>query len=122
MEAVLTHEDGETVVNAEVKDNGDGTYTSTYPGATKAGTYCLTFLSLTHLFSHKYTGTYTIAPTINGEPIKDAPFTVEVEPTTADGSFCIASGPGIEKANVGGTATTTATTKPNSSNTIVLPF
>lgn len=38
-------------------DNGDGSYTCTYPSLTKAGTYQL-------------------VPTIAGQPIKDAPFTV----------------------------------------------
>jgi len=46
-------------VPVSVKDNGDGTYSAEYPGVGKAGNYTLT-------------------PTVNGEPVKDAPFHVKV--------------------------------------------
>lgn len=46
-------------VPVNVRDNGDGTYNAEYPGVSKAGDYTLT-------------------PTVNGEPVKDAPFHVKV--------------------------------------------
>jgi hypothetical protein len=46
-------------VPVSVKDNGDGTYACEYAGVGKAGNYTLT-------------------PTVNGEPVKDAPFKVQV--------------------------------------------
>jgi hypothetical protein len=46
-------------VPVNVRDNGDGTYSAEYPGVAKAGDYTLT-------------------PTVNGEPVKDAPFHVKV--------------------------------------------
>lgn len=55
----LVHQETGEVVPVNVKDNGDGTYACSYPGVKK-------------------TGTYTLLPTVNGEPVKDAPFTVEV--------------------------------------------
>jgi len=44
-----------------VQDNGDGTYTCTYPDLIKSGNYTLT-------------------PTVNGESIMDAPFNLSVMP------------------------------------------
>jgi len=57
----LVSDDGQTVVPVEVVDNGDGTYDCSYPSIKKAGNYSLT-------------------PTLNGEPIKGAPFSVSVDP------------------------------------------
>jgi len=48
-------------VPVQVRDNGNGTYSCAYPGVSKAGTY-------------------TITPTVNGEKVKKAPFTVKVSP------------------------------------------
>jgi filamin len=55
---LVNDEDG-SAIQGEVKDNGDGTYHGSYAKATKAGKYTLT-------------------PTINGKPIKDAPFHVTI--------------------------------------------
>jgi len=49
----------------QIRDNGDGTYSCTYPGATKAGQY-------------------TILPTVNGQPVQKAPFKVKVSPGEVD--------------------------------------
>jgi filamin len=46
-------------VPVNVKDNGNGTYDADYPGIAKAGHYTLT-------------------PIVNGEPVRDAPFKVNV--------------------------------------------
>jgi len=48
-----------------VKDNSDGTYACTYPGATKAGVY-------------------TITPKVTGQPVQKAPFKVKVSPGEVD--------------------------------------
>jgi len=48
-------------VSVEVHDNQDGTYDCSYPGVKKAGTYTLT-------------------PTVGGEKVKGAPFTIKVAP------------------------------------------
>jgi len=50
--------DGE-VIPIEAVDNGDGTYTCSYPAVAKAGTYKIT-------------------PTLDGHPVKDAPFELVV--------------------------------------------
>jgi len=52
--------DGEPVL-VEVVDNGDGKYTCRYPGLTKAGEYQL-------------------VPTLDGIPVKGAPFQLSVDP------------------------------------------
>jgi len=59
---VLESEDGHSV-HIEAVDNGDGTYHCSYPGVTQAGKYKLT-------------------PTLNGHPVKHAPFHIHV--TTGD--------------------------------------
>eukprot|EP01125_Pyxidicula_operculata_P005277 TRINITY_DN189_c0_g1_i1.p1 TRINITY_DN189_c0_g1~~TRINITY_DN189_c0_g1_i1.p1 ORF type:complete len:897 (-),score=291.77 TRINITY_DN189_c0_g1_i1:46-2736(-) len=51
-------------IQIQSTDNGDGTYTCFYPGVEKAGDY-------------------EIVPTLNGTPVKDAPFKLRVNP----GSF-----------------------------------
>jgi len=48
-------------VPVQVRDNGNGTYSCAYPDVNKAGTY-------------------TITPSVNGEKVKKAPFTVKVSP------------------------------------------
>uniref|UniRef100_A0A6B2KXF2 Calponin-homology (CH) domain-containing protein n=1 Tax=Arcella intermedia TaxID=1963864 RepID=A0A6B2KXF2_9EUKA len=53
--------DGDAPVGLEVRDNGDGTYSCSYPGVTKAGIYSL-------------------VPTLAGVPVKGAPFELEVAP------------------------------------------
>jgi hypothetical protein len=55
----LESEDGHSVP-VVAHDNGDGTYHCTYPGVTKAGKYKLT-------------------PTLNGHPVKHAPFHLHVK-------------------------------------------
>uniref|UniRef100_A0A6B2KX48 Calponin-homology (CH) domain-containing protein n=1 Tax=Arcella intermedia TaxID=1963864 RepID=A0A6B2KX48_9EUKA len=60
----LVHESGE-VVPITVVDNGDGTYTCTYPDIQKSGDYKL-------------------SPLVNGELISDAPFTLKVAPGVTD--------------------------------------
>jgi len=52
---------GVSPVPVHVEDNGDGTYKCSYPGVTKAGNYELT-------------------PTLNGHPVKGAPFKIKVKP------------------------------------------
>jgi len=66
VKATLVHESGLSV-EGEIRDNGDGTYHGGYTKATKAGTWKLT-------------------PTINGQAIKDAPFSVHVHPADVDPS------------------------------------
>lgn len=63
---LVNNETGEEVP-VSIVDNGDGTYHATYPGVQKAGTYTLT-------------------PTVEGENVKDAPFTVVVKHAAPDGS------------------------------------
>jgi len=53
------------IVNAKVHDNGNGTYRLTYPDLAVAGTYKL-------------------VPTVTGEAVKDAPFTVSATESAAD--------------------------------------
>eukprot|EP01128_Nolandella_sp_AFSM9_P007577 TRINITY_DN41_c0_g1_i1.p1 TRINITY_DN41_c0_g1~~TRINITY_DN41_c0_g1_i1.p1 ORF type:complete len:1432 (-),score=481.49 TRINITY_DN41_c0_g1_i1:80-4375(-) len=63
--AELTSDVVDGPVAVEVEDEQDGTYAAKYPSITKAGTYTLT-------------------ASVNGEPIKDSPFTVTVSPDDAD--------------------------------------
>jgi hypothetical protein len=62
--------EGEAPVPVTVIDNNDGTYDCSYPGVKKAGTYKLT-------------------PIVNGEKVKNAPFSVSVAPGgfSADNTF-----------------------------------
>lgn len=69
----LVHQETGEVVPVTVKDNGDGTYSCNYSGVTK-------------------TGPYTLLPTVGGEPVKDAPFTINVgaggfDPNNTDVEF-----------------------------------
>lgn len=59
--AGVLEKEGEAPVPVTVVDNGDGTYDCSYPGVKKAGTYTLT-------------------PTVSGEKVKGAPFTLNVAP------------------------------------------
>jgi len=69
----LTHTESGEVVPLKVKDNGDGTYRGTYPDIKKAGTYKL-------------------VPTVAGEAVKDAPFTVTVSEAGADAAHFVWEG------------------------------
>jgi len=59
--ALTTNEVVSRSVPLLVKDNDDGTYTCSYPGVTQSGVYSL-------------------LPTLEGAPVKDAPFKLEVYP------------------------------------------
>lgn len=59
--AAVLEKEGEAPVQVTINDNGDGTYDCSYPGVKKAGTYTLT-------------------PTVSGEKVKGAPFTITVAP------------------------------------------
>jgi hypothetical protein len=64
-------------VAVNVVDNGDGTYTADYT-PTKAGEY-------------------TATVKINGNEVKDSPFTFNVVPAAVSPGHCVASGPGISR-------------------------
>jgi filamin len=64
-------------VEVTVKDNGDGTYTADYR-PTKAGEY-------------------KAVVKINGNEVKDSPFTFTVSPAAVNAGHCVASGPGITR-------------------------
>jgi len=57
----LTHTTSGESLNITSTDNGDGSYTCSYPLLTKAGKY-------------------TVVPTLNGTPVKDSPFNLIVNP------------------------------------------
>jgi len=77
--------EGREKVNVDVQDKSDGTYSASYKTAVS--------------------GAYFLHVTLEGTPIKDSPFSVNVTPGAASASLSSAEGEGLIKAIAGETAT-----------------
>lgn len=65
-------------LNADVKDNGDGTYSATY--------------------TPTVSGEYTVDVKVNDVDVKENPFKITVNPAAVDPKHCVAEGAGLSKA------------------------
>ena len=77
---VAVHLSGAADIAAEVKDNGDGTYSASY--------------------TPTVAGEYTIDVKVNDAAVKENPFKITVSPSDVDPAHCVAEGAGLSKANV----------------------